>query len=295
MKPAGSIIEPTKRLLCGAAALALVATALTAPATAQAKEKNTAVVALEEFNGKKLPIDPIRNRFFLKGNRFEIAPSLGYVPNNSFADIYVGGAYLAYHFNERLSVEAAVLYSPNTGTSGVKNLTRTLLDIAYQGDPDTTFQQPIDRLALATAFSARWSPVYGKINLIGEGVVNFDVYGTGGIGLLAISKDIAVVSDAYRAGETPDPVSLEPNPQQAFTPALNLGVGMNLFLSPTVALKLDARTMVYIGKEADYIVGDIDPTTGQQQVLDDEVQSVFITTGGVSIFVPKMKPRIFNF
>lgn len=295
MKPAGRIVDPITRLLSGAAALALVATVAVVPSTAQAKEKSSAVTALEEFNGKKPKIDPIRNRFFIKSNRFEIAPALGYVPNNSFADIYVGGAFLAYHFSESLSVEAAVMYSPNTGTTGVKNLTRTLLDIAYQGDPDTTFQQPIDRLTLATAFSARWSPVYGKINLIGEGVVNFDVYGTGGIGLLAISKDVAVVSDDYRNGESTDPVALEPNAEQFFTPGLNLGVGLDLFLSPTVAIKLDARTLVYIGQEADYISGDIDPITGQQQVLDSEVQSVFITTGGISIFVPKMKPRLFNF
>ncbi len=295
MKPAGRFIETSTRALCRLSMLAALALGLAAPTAAFAKDKNTAVVALEEFKGKKQPIDLIRNRFFLKGNRFEIAPSLGYVPNNSFADSYVGGAYLAYHFDEKLSVEAAVLYSPNTGTSGVKNLTRTLLDIAYQSDPGTTFQQPIDRLSIAAAFSARYSPVYGKINLLGEGVVNFDMYGTAGVGLVAVSKDIAVVSDAYREGATTDPVSLEPNPQQQFTPALNLGIGLNFFISPTIALKLDARTLVFVGPEADYIVGDIDPTTGQQQVLNDEIQSVFITTGGISIFVPKMKPRLYNF
>ena len=268
---------------------------LLAPAPAAAKDKNNAVKALEEFNGKKAPPDPIRNRFFLKANRFEFAPSLGYVPNNSFADLYVGGAYLAYHFSESFAVEAAVLYSPNTGNSGVKNLTKTLLDIAYQGDPETKFQQPIDRLTLATAFSARWAPVYGKINLVGEGVVNFDVYGTGGVALMAISKDIATVSDAYRNGESLDPVALESQPQSQFSPALNLGAGVNFFISSSIALKLDARTLIYIGEEADYIVGDIDPITGQSQVLDQEAQTAFITTGGISIFVPKMKPRLFNF
>lgn len=287
MKPAGRILELMT--------LALMGACLLAPASAEAKEANNAVKALEEFNGKKTPPDPIRNRFFLKANRFEIAPSLGYVPNNSFADLYVGGAYLAYHFSESFSVEAAVMYSPNTGTTGVKNLTKTLLDIAYQGDPNTKFQQPIDRLQLAVPFSARWAPVYGKINLVGEGVVNFDVYGTGGIALLAISKDIATVSEAYRSGESPDPVQLETQPQVVFSPAVNLGAGLNFFLSSSIALKLDARTLIYVGEEADYIVGDIDPSTGQQQILDDEIQTVFITTGGISIFVPKMKPRLFNF
>ena len=80
-----------------------------------------------------------------------------------------------------------------------------------------------------------------------------------------------------------------------FNPAVNLGAGLNFFISSSIALKLDARTLIYVGEEADYIVGDIDPSTGQQQILDDEIQTVFITTGGISIFVPKMKPRLFNF
>jgi len=139
MTPAGRLLGSLSRLLSGAAALTLVATGLCAPKIAFAKEKNAAEEALQEFSGKKAIPDPIRNRFFLKTNRFEIAPALGYVPNNSFADVYVGGAFLAYHFSERFSVEAAVMYSPNTGTSGIKGLTRTLLSIAYDTDKDTNF------------------------------------------------------------------------------------------------------------------------------------------------------------
>ncbi len=295
MTLAGRLFGPLSRLLSGAVTLAFAATALLAPETALAREKNSAEAALAEFNGKKPVPDPIRNRFFLKTNRFEIAPSLGYVPNNSFAEVYVGGAFLAYHFTEQFSVEAAFIYSPNSGASGVKGLTRTLLDIAYQGDPKTKFQQPIDRLQMAAAFSARWAPVYGKINLMGEGVVNFDVYGTAGVGLLAVSKDVATISEDYRSGNSDDPVYVEPQPQTAFNPAVNLGAGINVFLSPSIALKIDARTLVFVGEEADYIVGDVDPTTGQPQVLENEIQTAFITTGGISIFIPKMKPRIFNF
>jgi len=295
MKPAVRILDPFTRVAFALAALGMLGAALCAPSSAYAKEKNNAVKALDEFYGKKAPVDPIRNRFFIKANRFEIAPALGYVPNNSFADVYVGGAFLAYHFSESFAVEATVMYSPNTGNAGIKGLTKTLLDIAWQSDPETTFQQPIDRLQLATAFSARWAPVYGKINLIGEGVVNFDLYGTGGVGLLAISKDVATVSDEYRNSGEGDPVALETQPTTQFSPAVNLGIGLDFFISPTIAIKLDARTMAFVGPEADYIAGDIDPTTNQPQHLDNELQSVFITTGGVSIFVPKMKPRIFNF
>jgi outer membrane beta-barrel protein len=277
-----------------AAMLGALAVVALAANPAHAKEKNNAQKALDEFRGQKAVPEAIKNKFFLKTNRFEIAPALGYVPNNAFADVYVGGAYLAYHFSENLAVEAAVLYSPETGNLGVKNLTKTLLDIAYQGDPNTSFQQPLDKMQLATAFSARYAPVYGKINLIGEGVVNFDVYGTGGIGLLLITKDIATVSDCYKNGDTGcDPVQLEAAPATQPSPAVNLGAGFDFFISQSVALKLDARTLLYVGPEPDY--GNIDPQTGEAVPLKDELQSQFITTAGVSIFVPKMKSRAFNF
>lgn len=290
MKSAGRFQSSLLRYVGGLVALLTVALA---PAHAVAKESNNATQALVEFRGKKTLPPAIENKFFLKTNRFEIAPMLGYVPNNSFADVYVGGAFLAYHFSDTFAVEAAVLYAPNTGSAGVKGLAKTLLDIAYQGDANTSFQQPLDRLQLGTAFAARYSPVYGKINLIGEGVVNFDVYGTGGLGLVLITKDVATVSEDYKNGNTQDPVQLAPSPATQASPAVNLGAGLDFFISQTVALKLDARTLLFIGPEADY--GNIDPQTGQAAELEDELQSVFITTAGVSIFIPKMKPRVFNF
>ncbi|MBM4364879.1 MAG: outer membrane beta-barrel domain-containing protein [Deltaproteobacteria bacterium] len=297
MTPAGRLLQPLARSLSALAtpALALAALALgaTLPSSAEAKESNAAQEALAEFNGKQVLPQAIENRFFLKANRFEVAPTFGYVPNNSFVDNPVGGVHLAYHFSEQVAVEGAFLYAPFLGNAGVKNLTKTLLDIAYQGDPNTTFQQPLDSLQGGAAFSLRYAPVYGKINLIGEGVINFDVYGTAGLGLLLIRKDVAVVSEDYKSGvEGADPVSLI-SADPAAAPALNLGVGLNFFLSQSISLKLDARTLAYIGKEADY--GNIDPQTGQPEALDTELQSQFVTTAGVSIFVPKMKSRAFNF
>ena len=291
MKSAGRFQSSFLRLAGGLGALLLAASF---SADADAKEPNNAVKALDEFRGKRTLPPAIENKFFLKTNRFEVAPVIGYVPNNSFADVYAGGAILAFHFSETFAVEAAVIYAPNTGEVGVKGLTKTLLDIAYQGDPNTSFQQPLDRLQLGTAFSARYSPVYGKINLIGEGVANFDVYGTGGLGIALITKDVATVSDDYKNGvEGADPVDLAENPATQASPAVNLGAGFDFFISQSVALKLDARTLLFIGPEAAY--GNVDPTTGQAAELKDELQSVFITTAGISIFVPKMKPRVFNF
>gem|GEM_PF-895241 len=284
---AGRLMRTLLPLLPGVVASALAL----APVRAQA-EDHPATAALDELRGKEVQKNVIQNRFFLKTNRFEIAPMVGYVPNNAFVSIPLGGAYLAYHFSEGFAVEGTVIYAPNTGDAGVKNLTKTLVAIAYEGNSETNFQQPLDRLQLGAVFDARWSPVYGKINLIGEGVLNFDVYGTAGLGLLLITKDAAGVNPDYASGASDNPVLLDPNAPTASNLAVNLGVGFDFFLSQTVALKLDARSLLYVAKEPDY---KNRLQNGELEPLDNRLYNTFVTSVGVSIFVPKMKPRIYNF
>lgn len=279
--------RPPRRLLSSLLLVTAGLFGLSAHAHAAAPAKE----ALDEFSGKKVVPSTVQNKFFVKTNRFEVAPTVGYIPNNSFVSNYVGGAYLAYHFSENISAEGALLYAPNTGLSGVKGLTKTLVAIAYEGNNQTTFKQPLDRLQLGAIFDLRYAPVYGKINLIGESVLNFDVYGTAGAGLLLVTKDYASVNPNFPDSD-PNPVVLEENPRTEGNPCLNLGIGMDFFVTQSIALKIDARSELYLAKEPDY--GNRD-AQGNAVPLDTQLYNTFITTAGVSIFVPKMKPRIFNF
>ncbi|MDP2312117.1 MAG: outer membrane beta-barrel domain-containing protein [Pseudomonadota bacterium] len=252
-----------------------------------------AETALEEMTGKKLPPNLIQNRFFVKANRFEIAPSIGYVPNNAFVTSIYGGAIAAYHFSDTFAAEGAFLYAPNTGASGMKGLTQTLVGIAYEGNNDTTFRQPLDRLQLGAIFSARWAPVYGKINLIGEGVLNFDLYGTAGVGLMLVTKDYASINPDYASNvEGADPAIPTQSPATEAYPAINLGIGLDFFLTQSIALKIDARSAFYIADQPDY--GNKLPN-GQPEPLEKRLYNTFLTTAGVSIYIPRMKPRLFNF
>lgn len=279
------------RSLVRTALLALAALAL--PLSAQAGPNHPATQALEEAQGKVVQKNVIQNRFFLKQNRFEIAPNVGYVPNNAFVTSPTTGVFLAYHFNENIAAEGTFLYAPNTGDAGIKNLTHTLIGIAYDGNTDTSFKQPLDRVQLGAIFDARWAPVYGKINLIGEGVLNFDWYGTGGLGLLMVTKDAATVNPEWVQGvEGADPATSAAQPVTEPNLAVNLGIGFDFFLSQSVALKLDARSLLYVAEEPDYgnVLGD-----GTPEPLENRLYNTFVTSLGVSIFVPKMKPRIYNF
>ncbi len=273
--PSASVLS----LLAAIAASTLLAT----PARADSPSEE-AVEIMEE--GKPSP-EVIKNRFFLKANRFELAPVVGYVPNNPFARRYVGGVLLGYHVSEAFSAEGAILYSPDLGQDDLKGLTGTLVTIAHQGDDKANFQQPIDKMVMGATFAARWAPIYGKINLLGERVLNFDFYGTLGVGLLTIAEYYATYNEGGSSEESGTAVALSA-PVNKYTVPVNIGVGFNFFLSQSIALKLDARSYLYVDDEPDY-----DPE--DDSALGKRVYNNFIASAGVSIFIPKMKPRLYDF
>jgi outer membrane beta-barrel protein len=240
--------------------------------------------ALKELESGRKTYNAVVNRFFLKTSRVEVTPLVGYVPNNPFARRYIGGAFVGYHFSEQLAAEGAFMYAPDLGEADLKPLTNTLVEIAHSGSGSAGFQQPIDKMILGATFAARWAPVYGKINLIGERVLNFDFYGIAGLGMLSIKKYYAQYDEA--APEGLPPTVLVPAETKAVVP-VNLGVGFNFFLSSSIALKLDARSYLYLDKQPQY-----DPDV---PVTESRLYNNFVASAGLSIFFPKMKPRLYNF
>ena len=97
----------------------LLVLGLMIPKPAEAGSK-AARQALKELREGRQEYDKVQNRFFLKEGRFELAPILGYVPNNPMVRRYTGGILGAYHFSETLSAEGAFIYSPDRDTADLK-------------------------------------------------------------------------------------------------------------------------------------------------------------------------------
>ena len=235
--------------------------------------------ALTEFRQGSPPKNVVENRFFLKEERFEITPSLGYVPNDPFVKRYVGGVMFAYHFSEELATEATVMYAPDLGEEDLKELASTLVQIANDENASGEFQQPLNKMILGATFDVRWAPVYGKLNLIGEKVLNFDFYGTAGLGLLSSQQYYATYAEVNK---TPS-VELQDVGSIAH-PNVNLGIGFNFFLSSSVALKLDGRSYLYIDKKPQY-----DPNV---PVDESRLYNTFLATLGLGFFFPTMGERL---
>ncbi len=268
--------------LCILAAISLPGIAL-----AENPAENPAEEALEDFRAPKRPKKAVENRFFLKQERFEIAPTIGYVPNNPFAARYVGGTFLGYHFNEVLSAQAQISYSPDLGEDDLKDLTSTLVQQAYFAS-EIAFQQPLDKIGLSAAFGVGWAPIYGKINLVGEKVLNFDLYGFLGVAMLAKKNFVATYDPDGAALDPPDVVNLSDASQaNEVLVAPVIGIGQNYFLNQMMAVKLDARTSFYVDQKPQY--------NPEIPVTERRLYNTLTLSVGLAVFVPKMKPRLYNF
>ncbi|NCG17922.1 MAG: hypothetical protein GWP91_02785, partial [Rhodobacterales bacterium] len=84
----GGLRSPVPLTLIG-----LMALNVAQPAFA-ADEPSPGLEAIDEFRADQSARNAVENRFFSKSERFEISPTIGYVPNNPFAVRYTGGAIL---------------------------------------------------------------------------------------------------------------------------------------------------------------------------------------------------------
>jgi len=260
-----------------------------APAFAADGEGHPAREALEDYKAGQERRAPVVNRFFAKERRLEISPTIGYVTNNPFAQRYVGGLQLGYHVSETFSLQFQGIVSPDAGEGDLKNLVPVLLERARAQSNNAAgeavevdFQQPLDKLAFGGSLTAAWAPVYGKINLVGETVLNFDLYLTAGIG--------AIVKNNYRAtygtvGSLQDIVELEGLGNEVL-PSGVIGIGQNYFVTQTLAVKIDARANFWVDGRPQYTD---EPVTG------DQLYNNFIASVGMAVFFPKMKPRLYDF
>lgn len=265
-----------------ARALALVFAALICAGPARAESPG--LEAIEQYRVGHGEQQAVENRFFLKANRFEFSPVVGYVPNNPFARRYMFGTVLGYHLSETFSFQAGILYSPDLGEGDLKGLTSVLLERAYQADESQNFQQPLDKAGLTFFGGVAWAPLYGKINLVGETVLNFDFYLFAGAGMISKQNYFATYSDANI--DQGDIVELQPQGNEVVAGPY-LGIGMNNFVNRMMAVKIDVRGAFYVDGQPQY-----DPDVPVEGL---RLYNNVIASAGLAVFFPRMKRQLYEF
>ena len=228
-------------------------------------EQPPGLQALDELRNGRNDRDPVRNRFFLKGKRFELAPSLGIVPNNPFARRFTVGAELGYHFSEQLAVFGVFSFAPDLGQRDVKSLT----DVLLQRADDDAFAQPFDKVTLGAAFGVQYAPILG-------------------VGLVTQTEFLATKNPEYDPANPAESnfSDLSKGATQVH-PSFIPGLGLNFFLTQSISLKLDGRFQIYLDDKPTYDTAN--PPTGIR------AGPLFNASVGIGIYLPRMKPRLSDF
>lgn len=217
------------------------------------------VVGEADAEAQKRLIKVVAPKTFLKLGRFEAVPQLGFVTNDPFLNRYIGGVSLGYHVTEIFAVEAQLAYSPDFQERDWKPITDQLVT-KNNVSPD------LSKLQLIANATFQFSPIYGKVALSGNKIINFDIYGAFGAGITQTHDD----PEALQTDET-DEVYMSTADQ--IHPTTNFGGGVRVVFNETVCFRVDGRSLVYIET--------INATTL-------EMKNNFILSAGVGFFFPKM-------
>ena len=177
----------------------------------------------------------VRDKFFYKKGRLEIAPRFGYVTNNALNQEATFGLGLTYHFSERVGLEIAGDVAPLGGAANTKGLALAVLRLL-----ESNFRlESVDPLAFVTA-SLIWYPMYGKLTPFSSFVVNLDFFFVLGLGWSMEHVEMLAHEGQPGVNEAASLGSIQAN--HLFV--ANFGFGAKWYLTRWLSFRLDGRMYV---------------------------------------------------
>jgi len=234
------------------------------PTVAQEREQLLSDAANEEIQlpeaqKKKRVIQTLQRKSFMKLGRYEGGVGLGFVTNDPFVNRYLLGGHFAYHITEIFAVEANGVYSPDFGTGDWKPITDQIIN-NNEVTPD------ISKIQFYANANFQFSPIHGKV-AVGQGnIINFDIFGLFGSGIVNTADQIDLIEEEQNEAAIAT--------QSQFHPTLNYGVGTRIIFSEAFAFRFEGRGLSYIEV--------IESTTL-------EMKNNFTIMASASFFFPGMK------
>jgi outer membrane beta-barrel protein len=218
------------------------------------------MVLVEDEGRKRRVIKTLQRKTFTKMGRFEASPHIAFVANDPFLNRYIIGTGINYNLTEIFAVEFNMDFSPDLKDGDWKPLTKQLIEENHVS-PD------ISKLTYFGSINFLFSPIYGKIAVVGRKIINFDIFGSFGMGMTRTSDDL----QALDADESND---LAAATQHQMHPTTNFGGGARVIFGQNIAARIEGRSMVYI-------------ETVKSTTL--EMKNNLILQASMSFFVPNMK------
>jgi outer membrane beta-barrel protein len=166
-------------------------------------------------------VRPVSGHVFLKKGRFEVSPGVTFSVKDAFFTKYILGASLTFHPGETFGIGVRAGYGLNT-ISGAAQICEPNQGCRSPSQAEVDRQAP-GQIQLLGGLDLQWAPIYGKISIISEAFLHFDLYGIIGP---------EVIQYVSRTGPT-------------FTFGGNVGIGTRIFITRWMTLRFELRDLIY--------------------------------------------------
>ncbi len=182
------------------------------PWLAHAEEKVDVEKLQEKYwaQGKEAEMGVVQNRRYSKAKRFDLGFQSGILSSDPFLSTHASGLTLGYSFSEFWGFRTLAWKSIAAGSSARRALEQT-------GKKAST-NEPQGYVGAEAVFS----PIYGKLSVLGKSIIHYDFHLLGGVGVTFLENP------SYPSGLTG-----------------HAGLGQQMFLGRNLALQVDYRMMVY--------------------------------------------------
>ena len=174
----------------------------------------------EEGEEKKKLSDRIKSvqrKTFLKEHRFEVFPFFALDLNDPFFQHLIVGGSIGFHLVDSLGLEARGGFVFASLKQDAIKFVRTETDSLLENPPEFKYHADLN---------LTWAPFYGKISILGEGIMHFDTYITAGGGVFGTDG----------AGEG----------GLGHHPAGNIGLGIRYFMTDWLIARAEIRDYLFV-------------------------------------------------
>ncbi len=199
----------------------------------------------------------VQRKAFLVNHKLELTPMIAASFTDSFVQTFAPAASVTYHFAENFGLELFGAYMFPSESS----LTTEILD-KYKLTPEIA---KLTQMLWAAGLGVQWSPIYGKLQLFGVSLGNFNFYvgAGGGVGQTRVQCTPGLALDPNR-GFPIDPNANPPGPTCPMVDATNssesqhivyeparlepmgaLSGGVRFYFSNRIGLKLEVKDWIF--------------------------------------------------
>jgi outer membrane beta-barrel protein len=203
-------------------------------ASSESEAGDVSEVDKDDIGPLKERIRPVSGHLFLKKGRLELSPSATLSFRDAFFTKYILGGTVTYHPLETLGVSLRAGYAL-PGVSGSAQLC-TFNDSAGCSAPrfeDLDGKAP-GQITMMGGLDLQWAPIYGKVSLLAEKFIHFDMYAIGGVSAVQ-----------YRG---PPEAGTSGASSAYIAPGANVGIGARFFLNRWMTVRTEVRDLIYVEK-----------------------------------------------